>query len=369
MTNAVNIAQSGSNNQTMRNRIINGAMVIDQRNAGASVTASSTGTWVYTLDRWSYIASQASKFTVQQNAGAVTPPAGFTNYLGITSSAATSLGAGDYFILKQPIEGFNTADFNWGSANAQPVTISFWVRSSLTGTFAGSLNNNAANYSYPFSYTISAANTWEQKSVTILGPTAGSWITNSSGAGIIMCFGLGLGSGYQSTANTWVAAEEYSFSGAVSVVGTSGATWYITGVQLEEGTAASPFENRLIGTELDLCQRYYQVIQNTGAGTGVAPGDGGFISLAAFDTTNAYGPILFQQTMRASPTISLSDTPANTIALYWNGTGADCDSFVVNNTSVQRAEVLFSATSNYTAGNAVWARIKQNKSVNISAEL
>jgi hypothetical protein len=256
MTFAVNIAQSGSNNQTMRNRIINGNMVIDQRNNGASVNASSTGTWVYTLDRWSYIASQASRFTVQQNAGSVTPPVGFTNYLGITSSAATSLGAGDYFILKQPIEGFNTADFAWGTANAQPVTVSFWVRSSLTGTFAGALNNNAANYSYPFSYTISAANTWEYKTVAIAGPTAGSWLTNNS-AGILLSFGLGLGSNYNGTANTWVAAERYSFSGATSVVGTNGATLYITGVQLEEGTAASPFENRLYGQELSLCQRYF----------------------------------------------------------------------------------------------------------------
>ena len=152
MTNAVNIAQSGTNNVTMRNRIINGAMVIDQRNAGASVTNSATTD--YTLDRWQYYASQASKFTIQQNAGSVTPPSGFTNYIGVTSSSSYTVGSGEQFILGQMIEGFNTADLNFGSANAKTVTLSFWVRSSLTGTFGASLINNAYNRSYPFSYTI-----------------------------------------------------------------------------------------------------------------------------------------------------------------------------------------------------------------------
>jgi hypothetical protein len=149
-------ALGAGNASIMKNRIINGAMVIDQRNAGASVTPANGA---YTLDRYISYLSTSSAYSVQQNAGSVTPPAGFTNYLGITSLAATSLSSGSYFILGQIIEGYNVADLGWGSANAKTVTLSFWVRSSLTGTFGGSILNSAQNRSYPFSYTISTANT------------------------------------------------------------------------------------------------------------------------------------------------------------------------------------------------------------------
>jgi hypothetical protein len=365
MTNAVNIAQSGSNNQTMRNRIINGAMTIDQRNNGAAITLSNTNQ--FPVDRF-VAARDTSGATCTAQRSTVVPP-NYVNSLLWTTTTGSSPASGNDNIMYQYIEGFNVADFGWGTANAQPFTLSFWVRSSLTGTYGVSFANSDNSRCFMGTYTVSAANTWEFKTITVPGDTTGTWLTNN-GIGLRIFWDMGSGTSRSIAASSsWGASFGTGLTGGVKVVATTGATFYITGVQLEEGTAASPFENRLIGTELSLCQRYYQVIQNTGAGTGVAPSDGGFISLAAFDTTNAYGPILFQQTMRASPTISLSDTPANTIALYWNGTGADCDSFVVNNTSVQRAEVLFSATSNYTAGNAVWARIKQNKSVNISAEL
>ena len=170
-----------------KNRIINGAMMIDQRNAGASVTPSNS----YTLDRWRVYTSQASKLTAQQNAGSVTPPAGFVNYLGITSSSAYSITSTDYFFINQNIEGFNISDLAWGTANAQAVTLSFWVRSSLTGTFGGSLQNATSNRSYPFSYTISVANTWEYKTITIAGDTSGTWVSNTNGVGIQLALSLG----------------------------------------------------------------------------------------------------------------------------------------------------------------------------------
>ena len=179
-----------------KNRLINSAMVIDQRNAGASVTPTDGQ---LTLDRWKGFASQASKYTVQQNAGSVTPPVGFTNYLGVTSSSAYSVGTNDYFAIVQLIEGYNTADLNWGTANAQTITISFWVRSSLTGTFGGALNNSGSARSYPFTYTISSANTWEQKSITITGDTSGTWLT-TNGVGIQVNIGLGVGTTYSGTA-------------------------------------------------------------------------------------------------------------------------------------------------------------------------
>ena len=170
-----------------KNRIINGAMVIDQRNAGASVTAPNGD---YTLDRWRTLSSAASKFTMQQNAGAVTPPAGFSNYAGMTVTSAYSPTGGELFGVRQRIEGFNIADLAWGTASASPVTVSFWARSSLTGTFGGSLQNSASNRSYPFTYTISASNTWEQKTVTIAGDTSGTWLT-TNGVGISVLFSIG----------------------------------------------------------------------------------------------------------------------------------------------------------------------------------
>lgn len=236
-----------------KNRIINGGMRIDQRNAGASVTQT-TGA-LYSVDRFGITGTVTSKFTAQQNAGSVTPPAGFTNYLGITSSSAYSVLTGDLFVCYQRIEGFNAADLAWGTASAATVTLSFWVRSSLTGTFGGSLKNSADNRSYPFTYTISAANTWEQKSVTIAGDTSGTWLTNN-GVGIQLSFSLGVGATYSGTAGSWAGTNYLSATGATSVVGTSGATLYITGVQLEKGVTATSFDYRPYTTELQLCQRY-----------------------------------------------------------------------------------------------------------------
>ena len=236
------------------NRIINGGMTIDQRNAGASVTPTSQQ---YALDRWVCGLTQASKYTVQQNAGAVTPPAGFTNYSGITSTSAYSVTSGDIFYYEQRIEGFNVADLGFGTANAQPITLSFQVRSSLTGTFGGALRNTNNNLSYPFNYSIPVANTWTQISVVIAGPTTGTWNT-TNGVGLRVTFGLGGGSTYSGTAGSWSASEFYTATGSTSVVGTSGATFYITGVQLEKGSTSTPFEFRSIGQEEMLCQRYYQ---------------------------------------------------------------------------------------------------------------
>jgi len=237
-----------------RNRILNGGMVIDQRNAGAATANTISG---YTLDRWAVSQSTTGKLIAQQNAGSVTPPAGFTNYLGVTSQSAFSVGSGDYYMIYQMIEGYNVADFGLGAAGAATFTISFWVRSSLTGTFGGSLQNNANNRSYPFTYTISAANTWEQKTVTVAGDTTGTWEKTNS-TGLRLNFGLGVGSTYSGTAGSWAGSNLITATGATSVVGTNGATFYITGVQLEAGSVASPFERVDYGQQLIQCQRYFE---------------------------------------------------------------------------------------------------------------
>ena len=250
------------NNFGLKNRIINGNMAISQRGTGA-FTQDTTGTQ-YSLDRWSIYGSITSKFTAQQTPTTETGfatriDAGFTNYLGITSSSAYSVGAAEVFQLQHMIEGFNTADLAWGTTNAKTVTLSFLVRSSLTGTFGGSLVNSDANYSYPFSYSIPVANTWTTVSVTVAGPTAGTWIGATNGIGIRVYFGLGVGSTNSGTAGSWSANLYRSVTGAVSVVGTSGATFYITGVQLEKGSTATSFDYRPYGTEFMLCQRYYEI--------------------------------------------------------------------------------------------------------------
>jgi len=251
-----------------KNRIINGGMVIDQRNAGASVTQDTSGTQ-YCLDRWNIYGTVASKFTVQQTPSATETgyatrvAAGFTNYLAITSASAYSVSASDVFQLQQMIEGFNTSDLAWGTASAKTVTLSFLVYSSLTGTFGGSLVNSAANYSYPFTYSIPVANTWTSISVTVAGPTAGTWIGATNGIGIRVYFGLGVGSTNSGTAGSWSANLYRSATGAVSVVGTSGATFYITGVQLEKGSTATSFDYRPYATEFIYCQRYYEVGEST----------------------------------------------------------------------------------------------------------
>jgi hypothetical protein len=233
-----------------RNRIINGDMRIDQRNAGASVTPTNGQ---YSVDRWYYQVTQSSKLTAQQSSVA---PAGFSNSLLTTSSSAYSIVAGDAFNVAQNIEGYNMADLAWGTSSAKTIVLSFQVYSSLTGTFGGCVSNSAFNRSYPFTYSISSANTWTSISVAIPGDTTGTWLT-TNGTGLRIYFGLGVGSTYSGTAGAWAAANYFSATGAVSVVGTSGATWYITGVQFEVGSTATVFERRQFGVEVGLCQRYY----------------------------------------------------------------------------------------------------------------
>lgn len=262
-----------------KNRIINGAMVIDQRNAGASVTVQA-----YTVDRWQTAQTTASKLTAQQQTSVV--PVGFTYAEKITSTSAYTITSGDVFTFIQAIEGYNVADLEWGTANAKTVTLSFQVYSSLTGTFGGSIGNGTSfNRSYPFTYSIPVANTWTTISITIVGDTTGTW-DKTNGNGMYVNFGLGVGSTYSGTAGAWAAADYRSATGAVSVVGTNGATFYVTGVQLEKGSTATSFDYRPYGTELALCQRYYEKSYNMAsiAGASTNTNKGSFVTGAAANT-------------------------------------------------------------------------------------
>jgi hypothetical protein len=338
-----------------KNRIINGAMMLDQRNAGASVTPASGD---YTLDRYRVYMTQASKFTLQQNAGAVTPPVGYGFYLGCTSSSAYSILSTDYFTLRQRIEGFNFADMAWGTANAATVTVSFWVRSSLTGTFGGVLANSAGNRSYPFSYTISAANTWEQKTVTIAGDTTGTWIGATNGVGAQLIFSLGAGSTYLATANAWTASEEYGVTGQVNVVATNAATWYITGVQLEKGSTATSFDYRPYGTELALCQRYFEKSYDIGVAPASAASFGYVCGKVASNTvasTENYAQTSFAVSKRAQPTVTLYGYGGGSAKVSnYAGTDQAANTGVVNTAGIAGFNAYNNSGSSFTtSGNVV----------------
>jgi hypothetical protein len=340
----------------LKNRIINGDMRIDQRNAGASVTLTSSAP--YTVDRWLGLEDTDGGMTAQQDSSA---PTGFNNSLKFTTTSAdSSLSAAQTCRMQQHIEGFNIADLGWGTANAKTVTLSFWVRSSLTGTFAGGLRNYDANRGYPFNYTISAANTWEYKTVTVTGDTTGTWNTTNSG-GIAVIFDLGSGSNYQSTVNTWGAGNYFSTSGATSVIGTNGATFYITGVQLEVGSTATPFERRMYTNELQLCQRYYTRTHNSSTA---------YVQFAigrAYSSTNGTANIILPVSMRAAPTLGYT-TPVSGNFDY-GVTAINSSGFPGNINNVYSVNVTGSFSSNTMAFAFAAANVTSYVYVDFSAEL
>ena len=313
-----------------RNKILNGCMRIDQRNSGTSSQAANA----YTVDRWAALNSTAPSFTIQQNAGSITPPVGYSNYLGCTVTNVVTPTAAQRWSIQQAVEGFNVADLAWGTANAQSITVSFWARSSLTGTFGGVIRNSAGNRSYPFTYSVSAANTWEYKTVIIPGDTTGTWLTNN-GIGLALVFSLGAGSSLVGAAGSWAGSDLWSATGSVNVVSTNGATLYITGVQLEAGPTATPFERRPIGQELQLCQRYYEKSYNIDVVPGTASSNfGKFYHLASSDSAGSAGPyIQFKVTKRSTPLFTAYTDLG--LAGSWrylrSGAGADA---VVNTTFI-----------------------------------
>lgn len=319
-----------------KNRIINGAMVIDQRNAGAAVTANGS----FPVDRFKMNNTTDGTFSAQQSS-TVPSSGGFVNSVLVTvTSADTSLTTTQRLALQQSIEGFNTADLAWGTANAKTVTLSFWVQSSLTGTFSGSLRNSAGDRSYPYTYTISAANTWEQKSVTIAGDTSGTW-QKTTLEGIILFFSLGVGPSLLGTAGAWASAGYWGATGETPLVGTNGATFYITGVQLEKGSTATSFDYRPYGTELALCQRYYAKMQASDAF-----GMLGIGSVGSATAVSIYAKL--PVSMRSQPTINYS-----TLRLDDNTANPAVTSLGTNRSGVDNVSQTFNASGGGLTANRV----------------
>jgi hypothetical protein len=324
-----------------RNRIINGAMEIDQRNSGASVSANDGS---FAVDRTYFNMQTNSKGTGIQSSDA---PAGFKNSLLYTNGSAYTVGASETYGIIQNIEGTNIADLAWGTANAKTVTLSFWVKSSVTGLYGGVAKTTTGSpaYTYAFSYTINSANTWEYKTVTIPGPTVGTWVTTTS-IGIRLGFGLGNGSNNSIAANSWTAANVWSVTGAVSVLATANATWQITGIQLEVGSYATTFERRPYGMELLLCQRYFYQWSAVNANSAIV-GSG-----QAFGSTSAYILLKTPVTMRVPPTTFSSAGSFGSNNASGGGLAVTSISLVSSWTNENMITLQAAVSSGWTAGNA-----------------
>ena len=358
MTNAVNIAQIGSNNTTFRNKIINGACVIDQRNAGATVNTNNT----FPVDRFQQQFSGAGVLTSKQSTDA---PEGFTNSLEVkVTTIDASIGSTDFFQIFQAIEGFNAADIGLGQSWCKPMALSFWVKASQTGTYPVQLANTGGTRCYPTTITVNSANTWEYKTISVPATTSGTFLTDNN-IGLGLRIGFVYGSNYNgATANSWGTFSAFANSFATTsnnMMSTLNATFYITGVQLEAGSAASPFEYRSYGTELALCQRYCQVI--TGVNYPLCTG-------LSYTTVSSNGVIALPVTMRTAPTPTYAGA-TDFVVTTGGGTGISCT--VVANFVYSPNTLEFTGTvaSGLTVGQASIIRTGSGGTakITLSAEL
>jgi len=308
---------------TGRNLIINGSQLVDQRNSGSSVTINSTNE-TYVTDRFICRGEGSDGvFTAEQD---TTTPDDFVNSLKIAvTTADSSIGATQSYLIRHKIEGQNVTHLNWGSSSARKCTLSFSVRSSVTGTFGGSFNNSAFDRSYPFTYTISAADTWERKEITVDGPTDGTFLT-TNGAGIIIGWSLGAGSSRIGTAGAWASANYQGATGQTNLIATNSSTLYITGIQLEVGEQATPFEHRSFGDELARCQRYYEHTYPYGTAPGTANGGiGADHRYVGRETPSNYGYYTghYRVEKRAAATVTVYSYAGTANQIAHGDTGGD----------------------------------------------
>jgi hypothetical protein len=338
-----------------KNMIINGDMMIDQKNAGASATTTAS---VYTADRFQLYASTINNAqTYQQVAEA---PAGFNKSLKITnSSTAQAAGSNALFTPRQRIEGYNIAHLNWGTSDAQTVTISFWVKASVTGTYPLAINNGNFDRSFVTSYTVSVANTWEKKTATIAGDTSGTWAVDNT-TGMIIMFSLDTYADFQtSTVDSWTSTNDRATSSHVHFLATASATWQITGIQMETGSVATDFEQRSYGEELALCQRYYAV-KRMDTSTG-----GGHFAMGQCNTSTRLDCVVyFPQTMRLQHGTSIIFDTATDYRVQSAGALYVCSAISGESSSPDSA-ILYATSSGMTAGRAGVLIVAANSPVDI----
>ena len=329
---------------SFKNRVINGDMRIAQRG-----TAAVTTNGAFPVDRFVAGNNTDGAYSAQQDSSA---PADFQNSVKFTTTTADgTLTGGQSLQFQQPIEGTNVADLGWGAAGAKTVTVSFWVRSSLTGTFGGAVTNDGVNRSYIFTYSIAVADTWEYKTVTIPGDTTGTWLKNT-GTGLRLYFGLGQGPDLSGTAGSWTGNTNINATGAVSVIGTLNATWFITGVQLEVGSVATPFERRPFGAELVLCQRYLPKVgfdTDDQIGVGQATGS---------NTWAIQIPHIVQP--RVAPTGISAGTASNFNVINSTASGVAVTAINFSAGGLSGSRVTGSVSSGLTAGNATILRAENS---------
>jgi len=319
-----------------KNLIINGAMAFSQRNGTSVITLNSAGSVLYEFDRWSRQVQQNGKLTLQQVTDA---PSGFSYSIKATTASAITASGSDYYMISQRIEGFNSAYLAYGTSSARTTTLSFWVKSTLTGQWSGAIKNSASNRAYTFSYYINSPSTWEYKTVTIPGDTSGTWIGSTNGIGLRLMYDLGTArSDLHGTLNSWTATNSYASSTGVKLVQNASATWQITGVQLEVGKVATPFEHRSYGEELALCQRYFTVMPN------------GILGVSSSTTSVVYSYHLPTQ-MRATPSVSLTSTnqrQGDTVAQGISLTSASISISTYANSSVAAFFISGTPSANFT---------------------
>jgi hypothetical protein len=300
------VSLNGGQFAGMRNRIINGDMRISQRYGASGVAFNNSGG--YTLDRFLATAANgvgSGTATVQQVSES--HPAGLVYSLKwtTTNAKATPSAANESYVY-QPIEGYNISDLFRGAAS-KPFVVSFYVKASLTGTYSGMVRQTAGSgvgqtyRTYVFTYTVNSANQWEQKAVMISADTTDFGPNRNDEQGLALLFDMGSGSNWELAANVWTNGNFYRAPGSVRVISTLNATWQVTGVQLEAGTVVTPFEQRPIGQELALCQRYYH--RSSIYGWGYAPGPG----------PQRIGTAYYPQQMRVAPTISFNNMMGNNV--------------------------------------------------------
>jgi hypothetical protein len=313
-------------------------MRIDQRNAGAS--ASLSASLAYFLDRWNALKQTGSAGTVQQSS--IAPSTFSYSLLATNNVTGASPSAAQLSRLQHRIEGFNAADLDYGTASAKTTTLSFWVRSSVVGTYGVGLSNSSFDRSYVATYNVDSADTFEYKTITIPGDTTGTWL-KTNGMGIALSFDLGCGTDTNGTADAWQTGFKVRTSGCVNWVATGSATFRITGVQLEAGSVATPFERRPYGAELALCQRYFEKSfdQSVAPAQNVASVSGALATSGTSTTANVLlGYATFAAEKRAVPTITTfnpfaagsgwSQSGGNDIAAGTYGVGTRAVSIRVN---------------------------------------